>query len=230
MSGKNIRTFYFIDGPSPAEAVSNFVKLTGLPPMHPAWALGYEQSTRAWMGFGELDFVTTYFREKKIPVDGFDLLTTYGGEGGIGQRRQGLSRRLPRLLPGLAPEGDYKTYNQKLLPNGATDIEMLRERGFRPIVHGYWVGDYSDAAENEKHLAGLQELLVGRLVGLVARRHRVLRRRRGHLARQVLRGQRSEEVHRRVPRRARQRLGADARQGLLRDASAATFPTSASTS
>ena len=27
---------------------------------------------------------------------------------------------------------------------------MLRERGFRPIVHGYWMGDYSDAAEMEE--------------------------------------------------------------------------------
>ena len=58
--------------------------------MHPAWALGYEQSTRAWMNFGELDFVTTYFREKKIPVDGFDLLTTYDGGGGIGRDAAGL--------------------------------------------------------------------------------------------------------------------------------------------
>ena len=86
VEGKNIRTYYFINGPTPAEAVERFVKLTGLPLMHPAWALGYEQSSRTWMNPGERDFVTTYFREKHIPCDGFVLLSTYGGEGAVGHR------------------------------------------------------------------------------------------------------------------------------------------------
>jgi alpha-glucosidase (family GH31 glycosyl hydrolase) len=150
VAGKNIRTFYFIDGPTPADAVRNYVRLTGLPPMHPAWALGYEQSTRAWMNFGELDFVTTYFREKKIPVDGFDLLTTYDGRGGIGRGAKGFHAGYLDYYQGWHIQGDYKTYNPKLLPHGADDIKMLRERGFRPIVHGYWVGDFSDEEENER--------------------------------------------------------------------------------
>ena len=150
ITGKNIRSFYFIDGPTPAEAVQNYVKLTGLPPMHPAWALGYEQSSRAWMNHGELDFVTTYFREKKISVDGLDLLTTYDGRGGIGQGAKGFHAGYLDYYQGWHVKGDYKTYNPKLLPNGADDIKMLRDRGFRPIVHGYWVGDFSDEGENEK--------------------------------------------------------------------------------
>jgi alpha-glucosidase (family GH31 glycosyl hydrolase) len=150
VGGKNIRTFYFIDGPDLAEAVRNYVRLTGLPPMHPAWALGFEQSTRSWMGHGELDFVTTYFREKRIPVDGFDLLTTYGGEGGIGRGARDFHAGYLDYYQGWHPLGSYKSYNPKLLPNGAADIRMLRDRGFRPIVHGYWVGDFSDEDENEK--------------------------------------------------------------------------------
>lgn len=149
-TGRNIRTYYVIDGPTPAEALGNFVRLTGMPPMHPGWALGYEQSTRAWMGFSELDFVTTYMREKKIPCDGFDLLTTYGGEGGIGQSGKGFHAGYLDYYQGWHPKGSYKSYNKKLLPNGAKDIAMLRERGFRPIVHGYWMGDYSDPAEMEE--------------------------------------------------------------------------------
>lgn len=148
-SGKNIRTFYFIDGPTPAQALGNFVRLTGMPPMHPAWALGYEQSSRAWMGYSELDFVTTYMREKQIPCDGFDLLTTYGGEGGIGQSGRDFHAGYLDYYQGWHPKGSYKSYNKKLLPNGAKDIAMLRERGLRPIVHGYWMGDYSDPAEME---------------------------------------------------------------------------------
>jgi alpha-glucosidase (family GH31 glycosyl hydrolase) len=149
-SGRNIRSYYVIDGPTPAEALGNFVRLTGMPPMHPAWALGYEQSTRAWMGFSELDFVTTYMREKKIPCDGFDLLTTYGGDGGIGRSGRGFHAGYLDYYQGWHPKGSYKSYNKKLLPNGAKDIAMLRERGFRPIVHGYWMGDYSDPAEMEE--------------------------------------------------------------------------------
>jgi alpha-glucosidase (family GH31 glycosyl hydrolase) len=159
LSGKNIRTFYFIDGPSPADAVKNYVKLTGLPPMHPAWALGYEQSTRAWMNFGELDFVTTYFREKKIPVDGFDLLTTYDGKGGIGRGAKGFHAGYLDYYQGWHVKGDYKTYNPKLLPHGAADIRMLRDRGFRPIVHGYWVGDFSDEEDNERIWQDYRKLL-----------------------------------------------------------------------
>lgn len=159
VSGKNIRTFYFIDGPTPAEAVKSYVKLTGLPPMHPAWALGYEQSTRAWMGHSELDFVTTYFREKRIPVDGLDLLTTYGGEGGIGRGARDFHAGYLDYYQGWHPRGNYKAYNPKLLPNGAKDIRMLRDRGFRPIVHGYWVGDFSDEEDNERVWQDYRKLL-----------------------------------------------------------------------
>jgi alpha-glucosidase (family GH31 glycosyl hydrolase) len=148
--GRNIRTYYVIDGPTPAEALGNFVRLTGMPPMHPGWALGYEQSSRAWMGHSELDFVTTYMREKQIPCDGFDLLTTYGGEGGVGKSGKGFHAGYLDFYQGWHPRGSYKSYNKKLLPNGAKDIAMLRERGYRPIVHGYWMGDYSDPAEMEE--------------------------------------------------------------------------------
>ena len=144
VEGQNIRTYYFINGPTPAEAVSRFVKLTGLPPMHPAWALGYEQSSRTWMNPGELDFVTTYFREKRIPCDGFVLLSTYGGDGGVGRSARGFHAGYPDLYQGWNPYGSYTGYNPKLLPGGAEDIQRLRERGFHPIVHGYWASDYSD--------------------------------------------------------------------------------------
>ena len=158
-SGRNIRSYYIIDGPTPAEALGNFVRLTGMPPMHPAWALGYEQSTRAWMNFGELDFVTTYFREKKIPVDGFDLLTTYDGRGGIGRGAKGFHTGYLDYYQGWHVKGDYKTYNPKLLPHGAADITMLRDRGFRPIAHGYWVGDFSDEEDNERIWQDYRKLL-----------------------------------------------------------------------
>ena len=150
VEGRNIRTYYFIDGPTPAEALGRFVQLTGLPPMHPAWALGYEQSSRTWMNPGELDFVTTYFREKRIPCDGLVLLSTYGGEGAVGRSARGFHEGYPEMYQGWNSYRSYTEYNPKLLPGGADDIRRLRERGFHPIVHGYWQGDYSDPQSCEE--------------------------------------------------------------------------------
>jgi len=150
VKGRNIRTYYFINGPAPAQALGRFVKLTGLPPMHPAWALGYEQSSRTWMGPGELDFVTTYFREKRIPCDGLALLSTYSGEGGAGRHGRGFHAAYLDGYQGWNAKGTYRKYNPRLLPSGATDVQRLRKRGFHPIVHGYWLSDYADPDATEK--------------------------------------------------------------------------------
>ena len=158
VEGQNIRTYYFIDGPTPTEALERYVKLTGLPPMHPAWALGYEQSSRTWMNPGELDFVTTYFREKHIPCDGLVLLSTYGGEGARGRSARGFHEGYLDMYQGWNRFASYSEYNPKLLPGGAEDIQRIRERGFHMIVHGYWEGDYSDPEsceevwQNQKYL------------------------------------------------------------------------------
>ena len=150
VAGSHIRTVYFVAGPTPAEALQRYVQLTGLPPMHPAWALGYEQSSRTWMNPGELDFVTTYFREKHIPCDGFVLLSTYGGQGAVGQHARGFHAGYLDMYQGWNVKGDYQAYNPRLLPGGRADIAELKARGFHPIVHGYWAADYSDPESTER--------------------------------------------------------------------------------
>ncbi|MEX0761204.1 MAG: TIM-barrel domain-containing protein [Dehalococcoidia bacterium] len=151
VNGQNIRTYYFINGPTPALALERLVRLTGLPPIHPAWALGYEQSSRTWMGHSELDFVTTYFREKHIPCDGLDFLSTYGGEGGVGRNGRGFHAGYPDFYQGWNVKGTYREYNPLLFSDGAEDVQRLRDRGFHPIVHGYWLADYSDAEATEQY-------------------------------------------------------------------------------
>jgi alpha-glucosidase (family GH31 glycosyl hydrolase) len=103
------------------------------------------------MGSGELDFVTSYFRAKRIPCDGLDLLSTYGGEGGVGQHGRGFHEGYPDSYQGWNARKTYRRYNPKMFPNGGSDIEMLRERGFHPIVHGYWLADYSDPEATETY-------------------------------------------------------------------------------
>ena len=112
-----------------------------------------------------------------------------------------------RGLQGLQPEAPAERRRRH------PDAARARLPADRPRLLGR---RFLRRGREREALAGLQATFVRRLVGLVAGRHRVLRRRRGELLRRVLRGQRSEEVHRRVPRGARQRLGAASRQGLLR--------------
>lgn len=149
--GSHIRAFYFIEGPSVKEALARFVGLTGIPPMHPAWSLGYEQVSRTWMCPGEVDFVTRYFREKHIPCDGFTLLSTYDGNGALGRRVTGeIHAGYLDGYQGWNVRGSYRRYNPSLFPNEGKDIATLKERGFHPIVHGYWETDFSDEESNER--------------------------------------------------------------------------------
>ena len=176
VEGQNIRTYYFINGPTPAAAVSRFVKLTGLPPMHPAWALGYEQSSRTWMNPGELDFVTTYFREKRIPCDGFVLLSTYGGDGGVGRSARGFHAGYPDLYQGWNPLRQlYRVQPEAAAGRrgGHPKAEGARLPSHRPRLLGQRLLGPRGLRER---LAGAQVPVRGRLGGLVARRHRVRQR------------------------------------------------------
>ena len=150
VKGSNIRSIYFIDGPSPALALKKYVKLSGLPPMHPAWALGYEQSSRTWLNPGEVDFVITYFRKKHIPCDGFVFLSTYNGKGTVGRWGRGAHADYLEGYQGWNKFQDYSSYNPALFPGGKGDIQKLIEMGFHLIVHNYFEGDFTDPDDLER--------------------------------------------------------------------------------
>lgn len=159
VEGKKIRSIYFIDGPTPALALKKYVKLSGLPPMHPAWALGYEQSSRTWLNPGEVDFVTAYFRKKHIPCDGFVFLSTYNGKGALGKWGRGAHADYLEGYQGWNKFQDYSNYNPSLFPQGKIDIQKLTENGFHLIVHNYFEGDFTDPDDLES-IWGEQKFLI----------------------------------------------------------------------
>src|SRR5262249_28942143 len=60
----------------PADALAEYVRLTGRPAMPPKWALGYLQSHRTLAGPGEPLQIARAFRERRLPCDGVIYLGT----------------------------------------------------------------------------------------------------------------------------------------------------------
>ncbi len=60
---------YVLNGPSPKDVLRRYAWLTGLPPLPPVWAFGFQQSRYSYMSAGEVREVARQFREKRIPAD-----------------------------------------------------------------------------------------------------------------------------------------------------------------
>jgi len=67
---------FVIDSKEPADAMREFVRLTGAPVMPPKWALGYMQSHRTLSTEADVLAEAKTFREKNLPCDAFIFLGT----------------------------------------------------------------------------------------------------------------------------------------------------------
>lgn len=67
---------YLMACDQPGDALAEYVRLTGRPPLPPKWALGYMQSHRTLAGPDEVLQVARTFREKKLPCDALIYLGT----------------------------------------------------------------------------------------------------------------------------------------------------------
>jgi alpha-glucosidase (family GH31 glycosyl hydrolase) len=67
---------FVTDAREPAEALQEFVRLTGAPVMPPKWALGYMQSRRTLSTEADLLAEAKRFRDANLPCDTFILLGT----------------------------------------------------------------------------------------------------------------------------------------------------------
>jgi alpha-glucosidase/alpha-D-xyloside xylohydrolase len=65
-----------IDAREPADALQEFIRLTGAPAMPPKWALGYMQSHRTLSNEVDVLMEAQLFRERKLPCDTFIYLGT----------------------------------------------------------------------------------------------------------------------------------------------------------
>lgn len=69
-------SLFITDAQEPADAMQEFVRLTGAPVMPPKWALGYMQSRRTLSTEADLLAEAKRFRDSKLPCDAFILLGT----------------------------------------------------------------------------------------------------------------------------------------------------------
>lgn len=67
---------FVVDVREPADALAEYIRLTGRPVMPPKWALGYFQSHRTLAGPEEPLQIARTFREKKLPCDALIYLGT----------------------------------------------------------------------------------------------------------------------------------------------------------
>ena len=67
---------FVVDAQKPADALREFVRLTGAPVMPPKWAFGYIQSHRTQSSEADVLTEARTFREKQLPCDTFIFLGT----------------------------------------------------------------------------------------------------------------------------------------------------------
>jgi alpha-glucosidase len=61
--------YYFIYGPTPAEVLRKYARLTGTMPLPPKWAIAYQQCRYSYYPESRVREIASTFRSKKIPCD-----------------------------------------------------------------------------------------------------------------------------------------------------------------
>jgi alpha-glucosidase len=69
--------YYLVYGPDPKRVLETYAWLTGLPPLPPLWALGYQQSRYSYETEAELRQVADRLRADRIPADALYLDIDY---------------------------------------------------------------------------------------------------------------------------------------------------------
>ncbi|HXG08311.1 MAG TPA: TIM-barrel domain-containing protein [Gemmataceae bacterium] len=115
--GREPLEVYVIDVQEPADALAEYIRLTGRPVMPPRWALGYMQSHRTLAGPEEPLQIARTFREKQLPCDVLIYLGT-----------------------GYCPNGwnvDHGTleFNPKAFDRPKENLRVLHELNFKVVLH-----------------------------------------------------------------------------------------------
>ncbi len=102
--------YYYIHGPHMMDVVKRYHSLTGMHPMPPLWALGYQQCRWSYYPESKVKEVAAGFRKNKIPCDAIYLDIDY--------------------MDG------YRcfTWNRKYFPDPKKMIRELSDQGFKTVV------------------------------------------------------------------------------------------------
>src|SRR5262249_21626642 len=115
--GQEPLELYVVGVQEPADALGEYVRLTGQPVMPPRWVLGYMQSHRTLAGPEEPAQIAKTFREKKLPCDA-----------------------LIYLGPGYCPAGwnvghGTLEFNPKTFDSPAKNLQALHDLHFKVVLH-----------------------------------------------------------------------------------------------
>jgi alpha-glucosidase (family GH31 glycosyl hydrolase) len=110
-------TIYLSLAEAPADAVTEYYHLVGLPAMPPKWTMGYMQSHRTLLGPTDAVNIAQTFRDKKLPIDTVIYLGT-----------------------GYAPDGwNLKNgsleFNPRTFPQPAEQIKALHDLNLKVVLH-----------------------------------------------------------------------------------------------
>jgi alpha-glucosidase (family GH31 glycosyl hydrolase) len=103
----------------PADAMEEYIRLTGHPAMPPKWALGYFQSHRSLTGSDEPLAIAQTLRDKNLPCDALIYLGTGYTNGPTGWN---------------LGHGSL-TFNPKTFPDPPKTINALHDLNFKIILH-----------------------------------------------------------------------------------------------
>lgn len=139
---------FVINVEQPADAVTEYHRLTGRPVMPPKWALGYFQSHRTLAGPNEPLQIARTFRDKKLPCDALIYLgtgyCTNGWNTGHGSLTFNTNAFVPENIKALHDQNFKVVLHVNRAPRNLSDIQQYwaRHRNvFALGVDGWWPDD-----------------------------------------------------------------------------------------
>src|SRR5262245_44726656 len=134
--------FFVISVQEPADALTEYIRLTGRPVMPPKWALGYFQSHRTLAGPEEPLQIARTFREKKLPCDALIYLgtgyCTNGWNAGHGSLEFNTNAFVPENLKALHDLNFKVVFHVNRAPRNLFGASMTENSDARSHIRNYW--------------------------------------------------------------------------------------------
>jgi alpha-glucosidase (family GH31 glycosyl hydrolase) len=108
---------YVVSAPEPADALAEYIHLTGAPVMPPKWVMGYMQSHRTLLGPDDPLKIAQTFRDKNLPCDTLIYLGTGYCTNGWNTGHGSLE------------------FNPNAFPHPAEQIKALHDLNFKIVLH-----------------------------------------------------------------------------------------------
>jgi len=126
----------------PADALTEYVRLTGQPVMPPKWALGYFQSHRTLAGPDEPLQIARTFREKKLPCDAVIYLgtgyCTNGWNTGHGSLTFNTNAFVPENVQALHDLNFKVVFHVNRAPRNLFGASITENSDSRFHIRNYW--------------------------------------------------------------------------------------------